>query len=75
MTIEQLRAVHEARPFKPFTIHLADGSSVPVRHPELLWRTQGGRTIFVNTAGEEVAIIDFLLVTKLTLGNGTRRRR
>lgn len=69
MTGEQLRAVHQARPFRPFTIHLADGSSVPVSHPELLWRTQGGRTIFVNTEGEAVTIIDLLLVTKITLGN------
>jgi hypothetical protein len=75
MTTEQLRAVHEARPFRPFTVHLADGASVEVQHPELLWRTQGGRTIFINTRGEEVQIIDLLLVTKITVGNGVPRRR
>lgn len=25
MTIEPLREVHRARPFQPFTLHLADG--------------------------------------------------
>lgn len=75
MTTEQIKTLHEARPFRPFTIHLADGSSVEVPHPELMWRTQGGRTVFVNTSGEDVAIIDLLLVTKLTLNNGTARRR
>lgn len=25
MTIEPLREVHQARPFQPFTLHLADG--------------------------------------------------
>jgi hypothetical protein len=75
MTTEQIRTLHEARPFRPFTIHLADGSSVEVRHPELMLRTQGGRTVFVNTGGEDVAIVDLLLVTKLTLSNGTTRRR
>ena len=78
MTVEQLKTIHEAKPFRPFTIHLADGASVDVPHPELLWRTQGGRTIFVNTGGEEVQIIDLLLVTKLTLHNGAaggRRKR
>ena len=75
MTAEQLRAVHDARPFKPFTIYLADGTSVAVAHPELLWRTQGGRTIFVNTGGEDVTIIDLLLVTKITFGNGRSRGR
>ena len=75
MTSEQLRAVHEAKPFKPFTVHMADGTSVAVGHPELLWRTQGGRTIFINTAGEDVTIIDLLLVTKITFGNGDAKRR
>lgn len=41
-------------------------------------RTQGGQTVIVNTTGEEVEIIDLLLVAKLTLNNGSRtgkRRR
>ncbi len=75
MTGEQMKTVHEARPFRPFTLHLADGSSVEVSHPELMWRTQGGRTVFVNTAGEEVSIIDLLLVTKITLAKGDAKRK
>lgn len=75
MTTDQIKNAHEARPFRPFTVHLADGTSVEVPHPELMWRTQGGRTIFVNTQGEEVAIIDLLLVTKLTMHNGAERKR
>jgi hypothetical protein len=41
-------------------------------------RTQSGRTVIVNTAGEEIEIIDLLLVTKLTFHNGSpagKRRR
>jgi hypothetical protein len=75
MTTDQLRAAHKARPFIPFTVHLADGTSVHVPHPEVLFQTQGGRTIFINTGGEEVSIIDLLLVTKLTFGNGRSKRR
>jgi hypothetical protein len=75
MTGEQLKAVHEARPFKPFSICLADGTSVEVRHPEMLFRTQGGRTIIVNTSGENLEILDLLLVTKLVVGNGPKKRR
>jgi hypothetical protein len=77
MTSEQLKTLHEAKPFRPFTIHMADGTSVPVNHPELLLRTQGGRTAFVNTEGEMVTIVNLLLVTKLTYQNenGARRRR
>jgi hypothetical protein len=75
VTTEQLDTVHQARPFKPFTIHVADGTSHRVVSPEFLWRTPGGRTIFVSSGGEQVAIIDLLLVTKITTGNGVRRRR
>jgi hypothetical protein len=75
MTTEQLKAAHEATPFKPFRLHLADGTSIGVDHPELLWRTQGGRTVFVNSGGEDVTIIDLLLVTKITFGNGHSKRR
>ena len=74
MTIEQLDAVHKAKPFHPFVVHLADGTSIAVRHPELLWRTQGGRTIFINTGGEEVSIVDLLLVTRIAVANGSKLR-
>jgi hypothetical protein len=75
MTTDQLDIVHRAQPFRPFTLHLADGTSHNVAHPELIWRTPGGRTVFVSLGGERVAIVDFLLVTKITRGNGVRRRR
>ncbi len=67
MTTEQLRLLHQAKPFRPFVVHMADGTSVPVRHPELLLISQGGRTAYVNLEGEQFAIFDVLLVTKLTM--------
>ena len=70
MTTEQFKNAHEAKPFRPFTIHLADGTLLEVPHLELLWRTPSGRTIFVIKGGEYVAIVDLLLVTQLTVHNG-----
>ena len=78
MTTEQVKTAHQARPFRAFTLHLADGTSVDVTHPEAMLRAQSGRTVIVNTAGEEIEIIDLLLVTKLTFHNGSpagKRRR
>ncbi len=75
MPIEQLDAVHRAQPFRPFTLHLADGTKHRVVSPEFLLRTQGGRTVVVNTGGDRLAIIDLLLVTEITVGNGTHGRR
>ncbi len=75
MTIEQLRKMHQARPFQPFDIHLADGRSLPVEHPEFLLQTPGGRTIAVGLADETTEIVDLLLVTSLKpRGNGSSRR-
>lgn len=75
MTTEQLDSVAKAQPFQPFTVYLADGTKHRVSHPELIWRTPGGRTIFISLGGERVAIVDLLLVTKITKGNGARRRK
>ena len=75
MTIEQLRVLHQARPFTPFTIHLADGRHVCVAHNEMLSHSQSGRTIVVYE-GESLNIIDLLLVTRLQVSaNGARPRR
>ncbi len=80
MTIEQLQKMHQARPFKPFDVHLADGRVLPVEHPEFLSRSPGGRTIGVGCVDDDtIEIVDLLLVTSLKPhGNGsagTRRRR
>jgi hypothetical protein len=72
MTTEQLRRFHQARPFR---IHLADGRSVDVDHPELLATSPSGRTIAVYTDPNAAEIIDLLLVTSLRPTNGARRRR
>jgi hypothetical protein len=29
MTIDQIRRLYEAQPFRPFTMHLADGRQLP----------------------------------------------
>jgi len=75
MTIEKIRSLHDAKPFKPFTIHLADGRSVRVEHPEFMARSPSGRTIYVEEPGDVGHHIDLLLVTDLVLDNGTHPRR
>lgn len=76
MTVQKLREFQEKRPFQPYQIHTADGEVVRVKGPEFLWVLPPGRTVYVATGhGEEVQVIDLLLVTKLTSGapNGKRR--
>jgi hypothetical protein len=78
MTIEQIRTVYNAQPFRPFVIHLADGRAVPVHHREFMMSVPSGRTIVVSQPDDTLHIIDLLLVTDLELkptSNGSSRRR
>jgi hypothetical protein len=74
MTIEQLRTVHQAQPFRPFTMHLADGRTLKVPHREFLSHSPSGRTVIVHDSDESFSIVDLLLVTRLEVhaGNGAR---
>ncbi len=65
MTVEQLRNFHKAQPFRPFTIHLADGRSIPVPHSEFLSHSPSGRTAIVYHPDDTWSVIDLLLVTEL----------
>jgi len=79
MTIEQLRAIHEASPFRPFTVHMADGRQLLVPHREFLSHSPSGRTVIIYHEDESFSVIDLLLVTELEVHDGTatgsRRRR
>jgi len=54
-----------AEPFRPFDLHLADGRSLPVEHPEAVAISPPGRTIGVGLKDGTIEIVDLLLVTSL----------
>jgi hypothetical protein len=74
MKIEQLRKLHRAQPFQPFDIHLADGRTLPVEHPEFLAQTRTGRTIAVADPDSVIEIVDLLLVVSLKPRRSSRRK-
>jgi len=65
MTVEAIRRVHQARPFEPFIIYVADGRELTIRHPENIALTPQGRTILIGLPDENFEIVDLLLVTGL----------
>lgn len=71
MTVDQVREVQQASPFKPYKLCLADGRSFEVRHPELVLITPGGRTVVVAVSDDAVTIIDLLLVTSIDIVDGS----
>jgi hypothetical protein len=68
MTVEQLRSTHRATPFRPFTLHLADGRSLRIPHPDFLFITPAGRAVIVAHEDDSFSIIDLLLVTEIEVG-------
>ena len=73
MTTEQFRAALKREPFAPFAVHLADGRSVGVKHPEQVAMSQGGRTVVVVQPDDSWNAIVLLLVTDIEFfGSGDR---
>lgn len=66
MTSQELRAVMQAIPFRPFIIRMADGRSFEVRHPDFLLVGPNGRTAFAfGPSGNEFSILGVLLMTEI----------
>jgi hypothetical protein len=75
MTVEQLKQVWKADPFRPFRIHLADGRDIAVNHRDFVMSSPSGRTIIVYQPDDSFNVIDLLLVTDLEVSNGKSQRR
>jgi hypothetical protein len=63
MTLQKLRDHLRARPFRPFTIYLADGRELKVSHPDFVALAPSGREVSIFLENDEHQIIDLLLVT------------
>ncbi len=76
MTAEQLRAMREANPFRPFTIQLADGRTLDVPHRDFVSLSPSGRIFIVYQPNDAFNVVDLYLVTDLEVkapanSNGT----
>jgi hypothetical protein len=68
--------MYHAQPFQAFDIHLSDGRSLPVEHPEVIAITPSGRIIAVALADGTFEIVDVRHVESLKPRlHGTSRRR
>jgi hypothetical protein len=66
MRIEEIRQARRAQPFRPFTLHLADGRQFVVDHPEFILVSRDNRTVVVDDLEGNTELIDSMLVTSLT---------
>ena len=65
MKIEEIRSVLRAEPFRPFWIHLADSSRLPVKHEDFVALEPAGREMIVYQPDNTHQIVDVMLVTRL----------
>lgn len=66
MTINEFRNALSAAPFRQFLVHLADGRSIPVVHPDFVLITGQGRTAIISRPEDDwFAIVDLLLMSHL----------
>ena len=67
MTREQLRSALRSRPFRPFTIRMADGRTFSIAHPDFLSLSPAGRTVVIYHPNDSASIVDLLVMTELEL--------
>jgi hypothetical protein len=67
MTIEQFKNVLHAQPFRPFTVHMADGRVFLVKHRDFISRSPSGRTVVVHGDDDRFSVLDLLLITELEI--------
>ncbi|HZW29353.1 MAG TPA: hypothetical protein VFF52_01515 [Isosphaeraceae bacterium] len=76
MKIEELKKAKDQRPFRPFSIRMADGKEIPVRHPDAVaWdddvddedngEAEEPLTVVCVVPGGGWEVIDLDLVTSL----------
>ena len=65
MTIEAMQRFTAVNSFQPFAMHLADGRSLDVKHPEGVFSKSNQRTITALNDEGMYEVIDLLLVVSL----------
>lgn len=84
MTFQHLHRIHNAQPFEPYRLHLADGRSVEVAGPQKMLFWGKGRVVVVTDSDDDLHILDVLMITDIqmtkkptreTSRNGRPRRR
>lgn len=77
MKIDEIRNLRDAVQFQPFSLHLADGRAIPVRHRDFLMTSPSGRTVIVYQPDDSFDIVDVMLIASLRVKsqNGKSKRK
>jgi hypothetical protein len=73
MTMEQFRSTLQLRPFRPFTIRMADGRTFEIPHPDFAAQSPSGRTVIVFHEDDSYTLLDLLLMTEVDVHGSNGR--
>ena len=73
MDLAGIREALHREPFQPFSMHLADGRSLAVKHPEVV--AVGKRRLIVVQPDDSWAVVEPLLVVSLDYNSRKPRSR
>jgi len=71
MRISEIRETLRSQPFRPFTIHLADGREFSIEHVDFLLISRSERSIVVADLNGGYEIVDPMMVTSLSVPEAT----
>ena len=75
MRASDLKKMRDRAPFRAFQLHLTNGDTLPVRHPELLsMPTQPETDLFVVWVGSDWNLIDVGQVARVSLLDSKPKR-
>jgi len=74
MTIDKIRELCHAEPFRPFKLHFPDGRNIGVQHPDFVALSPVGRFISVYQSNGSESIIDLMLVSDVSIKMPRARR-
>jgi hypothetical protein len=76
MAPDQVREALRTLPFRPFSVQIAGGKRVPIKHPDYAWLSPSGRTLVVSTNdSDSMEMIDVFLITNLSFNGSKAARR
>ena len=66
MLIDELRNRLRIQPFRPFTVHILDGSQVHIHHLDYAWLLPSGGELHVEDNQGKVHLIDTTQISQIS---------
>jgi hypothetical protein len=67
MTIERIKQLHAAKPFRPFSLHLTDGRQIPVFRSDWMEQAPSGEMVVVAQADDHLDFIGLKLIKTIQM--------